>query len=250
VTGINGPEARFDPQRRAAENRAAVAPVRTGATPTEVWRCNTQDGGAIPPIRQGGRARGASSETQVGRAAQGAPVTRAAAAARVDVPASGAERPARGGQHKPEAKAHDGSEPFGFPLPWLAPAGGDAAASAMMPLSPQRLLDLQQDYLQRVGSMWTTFFRASRQGERADQGPAFLRPGVAEESLASLYARAYLLNAGVPEQDGRTPVEMDRKTKSASSSPCSSGSRRPPRRTSWRPTRRRSRRCSRPAARA
>src|SRR5512139_3529171 len=140
-----------------------------------------------------------------------APVTRAAAAAHVDVAAGGSDRPMRGGQPKPEVKTHDGSEPFGFPLPWLAPSG-ESAANSMMPLSPQRLLDLQQDYLQRVGSMWTTLFEHPDKASEPIKDPRFSDPAWQKNSLASLYARAYLLNAEFLNKMADA-VEMDRKTK-------------------------------------
>jgi len=140
-----------------------------------------------------------------------APVTRLAAAARVELPAGGSDRPMQRAQHTPEAKAHIGSEPFGFPLPWLAPSG-ENGANSMMPLSPQRLLDLQQDYLQRVGSMWTTFFEHPDKASEPIKDPRFSDPAWQKNSLASMYARAYLLNAEFLNKMADA-VEMDRKTK-------------------------------------
>lgn len=136
--------------------------------------------------------------------------TRAAAAARVDVQAGGAGRPVHA-PHAAAAKAHAGSEPFAFPLPWLAPSG-EGAANSMMPLSPQSLLDLQQDYLQRVGSMWTSFFEHPDKASEPIKDPRFSDPAWQKNSLASMYARAYLLNAEFLNKMADA-VEMDRKTK-------------------------------------
>jgi polyhydroxyalkanoate synthase len=145
------------------------------------------------------------------RAAAQSKAARAAGAAHVDVSAVGTDQPARGGQPGAEAKTHDGSEPFGFPLPWLAPSG-ESAANSMMPLSPQRLLDLQQEYLQRVGSMWTTLFEQPDKVGEPIKDPRFSDPAWQKNSLASLYARAYLLNAEFLNKMADA-VEMDRKTK-------------------------------------
>jgi polyhydroxyalkanoate synthase subunit PhaC len=153
----------------------------------------------------------ASRRAKPRAAAQSAEVpTRAAASARVDVRAGGADRPVHA-RNEAAPKAHDGSEPFAFPLPWLAPSG-ESAASSMMPLSPQSLLDLQQDYLQRVGSMWTSFFEHPDKASEPIKDPRFSDPAWQKNSLASLYARAYLLNAEFLNKMADA-VEMDRKTK-------------------------------------
>jgi polyhydroxyalkanoate synthase len=157
------------------------------------------------------KARRAKPRARTAARSKDIPVVQAAAVARVDVPAGGSERPVRGAQRKPEARTHDGSELFGFPLPWLAPSG-KSAANSMMPLSPQHLLDLQQDYLQRVGSMWTTFFEHPDKASEPIKDPRFSDPAWQKNSLASLYARAYLLNAEFLNKMADA-VEMDRKTK-------------------------------------
>ena len=212
VTGIKPAKARFDPQRAAAENRAAVTPVLTSGTPTEVWRWQHARRRVDPPdpARQSAPAARRARPGAVAQSAD-APVAGVAAAARVDAPAGGPDRPPRGARTGPTAKPHDGSEPFGFPLPWLASAG-ESAANSMMPLSPQRLLDLQQDYLQRVGSMWTTFFEHPDKASEPIKDSRFSDPAWQKNSLASLYARAYLLNAEFLNKMADA-VEMDRKTK-------------------------------------
>ena len=118
----------------------------------------------------------------------------AAAAAHAGGAAAGSDRPSRGASHPTDAKAHGGPDLFGLSMPWLAPAG-ESGANSMLPLSPQRLLDLQQDYLQRVGSMWSTFFEHPDKASEPIKDPRFSDPAWQKNSLASLYARAYLLNA-------------------------------------------------------
>ncbi|HET9025678.1 MAG TPA: class I poly(R)-hydroxyalkanoic acid synthase [Burkholderiaceae bacterium] len=96
-------------------------------------------------------------------------------------------------------------------MPWLMPSG-ESGATPLMPLSPQRLLDLQQDYLQRVGSLWTTFFEDPAKANEPIKDPRFSDPAWQKNSLASLYARAYLLNAEFLSKMADA-VEVDRKTK-------------------------------------
>ena len=88
--------------------------------------------------------------------------------------------------------APDSSELFGFPLPWLAAGAAGGAANPLMPLSPQRVLDLQQDYLKRIGSLWQNFFEHPESAAEPIKDPRFSDPAWQKNSLASLYARAYL----------------------------------------------------------
>ncbi len=106
------------------------------------------------------------------------------------------------------------SEPFAFPLPWLMRRRGESAAgmNPLMPLSPQRVLDLQQDYLKRMGSLWRTFFEHPDQASEPIKDPRFSDPAWQKNSLASLYARAYLVNAEFLNRMADA-VEVDRKTK-------------------------------------
>ncbi len=117
----------------------------------------------------------------------------------------------------------------------------------MMPLSPQSLLNLQQDYLQRVGSMWTSFFEhPDKASEPINKDPRFSDPAWQKNSLASPARICYaeFLNKMADA------VEMDRKTKKRVKFASAPWVERLRPRTSSRPTRKRSRRCSRPAARA
>jgi polyhydroxyalkanoate synthase len=142
-----------------------------------------------------------------------APIAQAAAAARAEVPpAGGAPRPTAHAEPKAHARALDGGEPFTFPLPWLAGGGSAPGANPLMPVSPQRLLDLQQDYLKRVGSLWQTFLEDPEKASEPIRDPRFSDPAWQKNSLASLYARAYLINAEFMNRMADA-VEVDRKTK-------------------------------------
>jgi polyhydroxyalkanoate synthase len=158
---------------------------------------------AVAPPRRA-RAKAAAQPTD-------APATQAAALAHDEVPAGGTRRSAASAKSPPGPKAHDGSEPFAFPLPWLT-AANDGNPSALMPLSPQRLLDLQQDYLQRMGSLWQGFFEHPEKASEPIKDPRFSDPAWQKNTLASMYARAYLLNAEFMTKLADA-VEVDRKTK-------------------------------------
>jgi len=84
-------------------------------------------------------------------------------------------------------------EPFNFALPWLqqSPAGHATA----MPLGPERLLELQQDYVQRLTGLWNDFFTHPERTTAPISDPRFSDPSWQKNSLASFYARAYLLNS-------------------------------------------------------
>jgi polyhydroxyalkanoate synthase len=143
----------------------------------------------------------------------GAPVARAAALAHAEVPPSGSDRPVGHAQANASPKTMGGSEPFGFPLPWFASGGADGGAThPMMPLSPQRLMDLQQDYLKRMGSLWQNFFEHPESAAEPIKDPRFSDPAWQKNSLASLYARAYLVNAEFLNKMADS-VDVDRKTK-------------------------------------
>ena len=142
-----------------------------------------------------------------------APVARAAAVAHAEVPPGGSGGPGGRAQANASRKTMDGSEPFGFPLPWFAGGGADGGtAHPMMPLSPQRLMDLQQDYLKRMGSLWQNFFEHPESAAEPIKDPRFSDPAWQKNSLASLYARAYLVNAEFLNRMADS-VDVDRKTK-------------------------------------
>jgi polyhydroxyalkanoate synthase subunit PhaC len=141
-----------------------------------------------------------------------APITQAAEAAHMAVSPSGSDRPA--GAAHPKAKALDGSEPFSFPLPWLNMAGSQGASpsTALMPMSPQQMLEMQQDYIKRLGSLWTNFFEHPEKASEPIKDARFSDPAWQKNSLAALYARAYLLNAEFLNRMADA-VQVDKKTK-------------------------------------
>jgi polyhydroxyalkanoate synthase len=141
-----------------------------------------------------------------------APGTQAAAAARATVPAGGSERTPARSHGAAATTAFDGSEPFAFALQWFGGSGEGAGGNALMPLSPQRLLDLQQDYMKRVGSLWQSFFEHPDKAAEPIKDPRFSDPAWQKNTLASMYARAYLLNAEFMNRMADA-VEVDRKTK-------------------------------------
>ena len=141
-----------------------------------------------------------------------APIAQAATPAQVETPSARSDRPVHAAPRGTGAKALGGSEPFAFPLPWLT-AGNDAAgANPLMPLSPQRMLDLQQDYMKQMGSLWQSFFEHPEKAAEPIKDARFSDPAWQKNTLASMYARAYLLNAEFMNRMADA-VEVDRKTK-------------------------------------
>ena len=112
----------------------------------------------------------------------------------------------------PHRTTHDGSEPFAFPMPWLAQGADKSAATPLLPLSPQRIFDLQSDYMRRMGALWTDFFQHPDKANEPIKDPRFSDPAWQKNSLASLYARAYLVNAEFMNRMADA-VEIDGKTK-------------------------------------
>jgi poly[(R)-3-hydroxyalkanoate] polymerase subunit PhaC len=87
-----------------------------------------------------------------------------------------------------------GAEPFNFALPWLQTATAPTAPMAM-PLAPQRVLEMQQDYVQRLTGLWNDFFTHPERTTAPIADPRFSDPSWQKNSLASFYARTYLLNS-------------------------------------------------------
>ncbi len=75
--------------------------------------------------------------------------------------------------------------------------GGSAFASAlpMVSISPEALLDLQNDYVARLSSLWTDFVEHPEQVAAPIDDTRFSDKAWQESPLASLTARNYLLNA-------------------------------------------------------
>lgn len=81
-----------------------------------------------------------------------------------------------------------------------------------LPPSPDQLIHLQQDYLTRLATLWTDFFQNPAKSSEPIADSRFSDPAWQSNSLASFYARAYLLNADFMNRLADT-VEADRKTK-------------------------------------
>jgi polyhydroxyalkanoate synthase len=92
------------------------------------------------------------------------------------------------------------------------PLGGSLPASYALPPSPEQLMQLQQDYLTRLASLWTDFFQNPEKSSEPIADPRFSDPAWQNNSLASFYARTYLLNSDFMNRLADT-VDADRKTK-------------------------------------
>ena len=95
--------------------------------------------------------------------------------------------------------------------PSNAPSDSVPATYALPP-SPEQLLQLQQDYLTRLATLWTDFFQNPEKSSEPITDSRFADPAWQSNSLASFYARAYLLNSDFMNKLADT-VEADRKTK-------------------------------------
>jgi len=166
-----------------------------------------------PRARKAATAAAPKGKPKAAARPNDAPFTQAAAIAHAQVPRGSSDRPVASAHPAAAAKALGGSEPFAFPLPWLT-AGNDAGggANSLMPLSPQRMLDLQQDYLKQMGALWQSFFEHPEKAAEPIKDARFSDPAWQKNTLASMYARAYLLNAEFLNRMADA-VEVDRKTK-------------------------------------
>ena len=105
-------------------------------------------------------------------------------------------------------KALGAIEPFNFALPWLQPP----AAPTEMPLVPERLMEMQQDYVQRLVGLWNDFFAHPEKTTAPIADPRFSDPTWQKNSLASFYARTYLLNSEFMNRLADS-VQGDKKTR-------------------------------------
>jgi polyhydroxyalkanoate synthase len=79
-------------------------------------------------------------------------------------------------------------------------------------ISPERLLELQQSYVQRLNSLWQDFVAHPEKSAQPIRDSRFADAAWQKSSWASFYARAYLLNAEFMNQLAES-VDADRKTK-------------------------------------
>jgi len=115
-------------------------------------------------------------------------------------PAGSAPEPVHAGQ-----AVAAGTEPGGLPAPgsepdaspWMAwwQGKGPLATVPGLVVPPEKLLELQQDYVQRMGSLWNDFVaHPERSAEPIGDG-RFADPAWSQNTLSAFLARAYLLNA-------------------------------------------------------
>ncbi len=89
---------------------------------------------------------------------------------------------------------------------------GSMSAPYVLPPSAGQLMQLQQDYLTRFAALWTDFFQHPDKSSEPIEDSRFSDPAWQSNSLASFYARAYLLNSDFMNRLAEA-VTADRKTK-------------------------------------
>jgi len=94
----------------------------------------------------------------------------------------------------------------------LAAAQGQQPAVPPVAVAPQRLVTLQQEYMQRLTNLWNEFVDHPDQTAQPIRDARFADPAWQRSSVASFYARAYLLNAEFMNAMAAS-VETDPKTK-------------------------------------
>jgi polyhydroxyalkanoate synthase subunit PhaC len=113
------------------------------------------------------------------------------------------------------------NSPSASPLaPWLAwlgalqpGAAGMAGTGAAAPsIAPERVLELQQDYMARMSRLWSEFAAPGQADAEPIKDNRFADPAWQHSSLAALTARAYLLNAEFMNALAAS-VEGDQKTR-------------------------------------
>jgi len=85
-------------------------------------------------------------------------------------------------------------------------------ATYALPPSASQLMQLQQDYVAQFAALWTDFFQNPAKSSEPIADSRFSDPAWQSNSLASFYARAYLLNSSFMNRLADT-VDGDRKTK-------------------------------------
>ena len=85
-------------------------------------------------------------------------------------------------------------------------------ASYALPPSPEQLMQLQQNYMTQLATLWTDFFQNPGKSSEPIADSRFSDPAWQSNSLASFYARAYLLNSDFMSRLADS-VDADRKTK-------------------------------------
>ena len=100
-------------------------------------------------------------------------------------------------------------------LNWWSSLASMAPAGAELPrigLAPERMLELQQDYVQRLGRLWSDFMEHPDKAAEPIVDSRFADSAWQSNPLASFYARTYLLNSEFMNALADA-VDADRKTK-------------------------------------
>ena len=135
--------------------------------------------------------------------------------------APAAAAPAHGPRPAAAAEFAGAAAPVAPLNEWMQLWQGMAQEMAQMAAPPalpavsvatDRLLDLQRDYVQRLTELWGDFFEHPEKTTAPIKDSRFSDPSWQENSLASFYARAYLLNAEFMNRMADS-VHADRKTK-------------------------------------
>ena len=147
---------------------------------------------------------GGTTRASSGRARPRKDVRRSAKSPRTAAPAAPETRTAP----KAQPRALGGAEPFNFELPWLQ----SASTAAPMPLMGEKLFEMQQDYIQRLTGLWNDFFTHPERTTAPIADARFSDPSWQKNSLASFYARTYLLNSEFMNKLADS-VQGDKKTR-------------------------------------
>jgi polyhydroxyalkanoate synthase len=171
---------------------------------------------AAPALKSAARVRKAPV-----KAPASAPVRRPQAAAprvRAEPNAAGTSTP--GPAQLPNPMAHSAPLPTSM-NDWMQMWQGMAQELMQMAAPPalpavsvatDRMLDLQRDYMQRLTALWGDFVEHPERTTAPIKDSRFADPSWQENSLASFYARTYLLNAEFLNRMADS-VQADRKTK-------------------------------------
>lgn len=86
----------------------------------------------------------------------------------------------------------------GYPAPWLtwwSPATATSEAAPALGIAPEKLNELQQSYVKRLGALWEDFLQHPERTTAPIKDSRFADPAWQQSSLFAFLARAYLLNA-------------------------------------------------------
>jgi len=142
------------------------------------------------PPGQGLRTSGPSGAEISAAPARGAAALDSASASVSPADSSGA-----GALHAPGTGT--GAGYAGYPAPWLTWWSAGSGAAPTLPVAPEKLQQIQQSYVARLGSLWNEFVEHPERSTAPLADGRFADRAWQENSLAAFMARAYLLNAEV-----------------------------------------------------